>query len=164
MPREQHGFLKHRSRETAVLKALNDWTVALAQKKIIDVIYFDFAKAFDQVSHPKLLYKLRLMGFSSYLIKWLQNWLMNRKFVVRCQNSLSDVHEVPSSVPQGSVLGPILFNLYTADLAIELSKFSDLTFQFYADDVKIYGCFDNQNRCSTLQEAVDTVNKWSEVW
>ena len=75
MPREQHGFLKNRSRETAVLKALNDWTMALDNKRNVDVIYFDFAKAFDRISHPKLLYKLEMMGFPSYLTKWLHNWL-----------------------------------------------------------------------------------------
>ena len=167
MPREQHGFLKNRSRETAVLKALNDWTIALYKMKNIDVIYFDFAKAFDRVSHSKLLYKLSSMGFPNHITKWLQNWLVNRKFVVRCQNSFSDVYEVPSSVPQGSVLGPILFNLYTADLAIELQKLSNISFQLYADDIKIYNCYnsyDNQNEQASLQRAVDTVNRWSELW
>lgn len=163
IPKEQRGFLSGRSRETTMLQCLNDWTFAIDRRKQIDIVYFDFAKAFDRVSHTKLIYKLQLMGFPNYICTWIKNWISNRKFVVKYDSSLSDIHEVSSGVPQGSVLGPCLFNLYTADLATELRKLK-VSFQMYADDIKIYGIFDMHDDRTPIQSAIDCVSRWSQKW
>ena len=104
------------------------------------------------------------MGFPQYICDWIRNWLTDRKFAVRNDNCLSDVYTITSGVPQGSVLGPILFNLYTADLATDLRETS-ICFHLYADDIKIYSSFDRkENGRHNHQKAINIVDDWSKMW
>jgi len=126
----------------------------------VDVVYFDFAKAFDRVSHKKLVTKLESMGFPGFICKWIKNWLSERKMFVKVGNSSSDVLECISGVPQGSVLGPILFTLFTSDLAFSLREFG-CRFIMYADDIKIYRTIDSPLDYVHLQQSIDLVYAWS---
>ena len=105
-------------------------------KKCVDIIYIDFAKAFDVVSHEKLLFKLKSYGISNKIIKWFYNFLSNRSQITRVENSFSNSSIVKSGVPQGSVLGPILFLLYINDLPSIFS--SKIHIDLFADDTKLY--------------------------
>jgi len=116
IPPQQHGFTSGRSCSTQLLLAMNDWTKALHTGHNIDIMYFDFAKAFDSVSHNRLISNLRSSGISGNLLEWIRNFLVGRKQKVILNNNESEWSEVVSGVPQGSVLGPILFNIYVSDM------------------------------------------------
>ncbi len=132
---DQHGFRSKRSTETQLLECINDWTSALDSKESVDVFYLDISKAFDTVCHPKLLSKLPKYGIGGKLLRWITSFLNDRRQAVRVNNVSSDYENVVSGVPQGSVLGPLLFLIFINDLA-DVCKWS--TLKMFADDSKIY--------------------------
>ena len=118
---QRHGFLPHRSCISQLLTALNDWTHSLDQGYLTDVIYFDFHKAFDTVPHGRLLLKLREYGINDNLLCWLSGLSSNRKQHVSINGSFSQLSDVTSGVPQGSVLAArfyLLFMLMTYHLVL----------------------------------------------
>jgi hypothetical protein len=105
----QYGFTARRSTLTDLLDSLYDWTSSLENKFATDVIYIDFHKAFDTVSHPKLFYKLESSGIVGSLLSLIRDLLSNRLQCTKVGNSYSDYTDVTCGVVQGSVLGPLLF-------------------------------------------------------
>ena len=143
----QHGFIKRRSTCTNLLESLSDWSLNMQSKRITDVVYFDFKKAFDSVSHNKLLAKIAAYGISGYLYQWIVDFLTNRKQAVRVENVLSGFLTVISGVPQGSVLGPTLFLLFINDVCDVFGDLTDVC-KLYADNVKLYTTYDlNETKC-----------------
>lgn len=102
----------------------------------VDIIYLDFSKAFDRVPLRRLLFKLRHLGIAGNVLLWIEAFLTGREFSVRVGNDFSTSRPVCSGVPQGSVLGPLLFLLYVSDLPFMLKS----NVVAYADDMKIYNC------------------------
>ena len=166
LPKWQHGFRSGASVTTNLLVCHNDWTSALSSKRVIDVIYLDFSKAFDTVSHSILITKCAHYGIGGQIIRWLSSFLAHRSFSVRFQGDLSTVRPVTSGVPQGSVLGPILFSIYISDLTHVLAQFPLVTVQGFADDLKLYVTYDEVSRPdaqSQLQSALTAILSWSSI-
>ena len=156
----QHGFLKAKSCLTNLLCFLEEITKWVDDGSPVDVIYLDFQKAFDKVPHQRLISKLKSHGMGNSIINWIEQWLTDRRQRVVVDGEVSSWKPVLSGVPQGSVLGPILFLVYINDLEEGVSgkilKFADYTKLFR----KVKEIGDKQN----LQDDIDKLVKWSEKW
>jgi hypothetical protein len=157
----QHGFLPGRSTLTQMLQCMNDWTRCLGKRQSVDIMYLDFAKAFNSVSHRKLLRKLHALGVRGKLLRWIKSFLSNRRQRVRVNNSFSDWRDLPSGVPQGSVLGPILFAIYVNDLP---SAVRNSSVRLYADDSKLYFSVNGVEDAAKFQEDLDRIHAWANEW
>ena len=157
----QYGFIPGRSCCLQLLNMLDTWTQQLDENLNIDVIYTDLQKAFDTVSHCKLLYKLKNFKIDNKVYNWIKNFLADRRQRVRVQNDTSNWIQVKSGVPQGSVLGPILFLVYINDL---VTKVQYGKIELFADDSKISNPIINEQDVGKLQSDIDSVVNWSEEW
>ena len=157
--KRQHGFLPRKSCATNLLCLIDDVAQNLHKKVGTDIIYFDFAKAFDTVSHDKLLYKLKSrFNIDGRLLKFLQDYLKNRRQNVVLNNIKSETLEVHSGVPQGSKLGPLLFVLFIDDIYQCID--SNTNIALYADDTKIWKQIVSEADCDSLQRDIDALNNW----
>ena len=130
----QHGFLKAKSCLTNLLCFLEEITKWVDDGSPVDVIYLDFQKAFDKVPHQRLISKLKSHGMGNSLINWIEQWLTDRKQRVVVDGEVSSWKSVLSGVPQGSVLGPILFLVYINDLEEGVTG----KILKFADDTKLF--------------------------
>ncbi|MCP4476281.1 MAG: reverse transcriptase family protein [Gammaproteobacteria bacterium] len=153
----QHGFLAKRSTVTQLLLCLNEWSKAIDAGKGVDVAYLDIAKAFDSVPHAKLLEKLVAYGIHGNLLAFIKDFL-DRTQRVKIENSFSGEMKVTSGVPQGSVLGPILFLIYINDLP---SVISNSGIYIFADDTKISFSVQNLTDKAKLVVDLESVFDWA---
>jgi len=161
--KHQHGFIRRRSTIGNLLESMQDWVINIDHKKITDVVYIDFKKAFDKVSHSKLLIKLQSYGICGNLFKWIESFLLDRTQSVKISDSVSCKLPILSGVPQGSVLGPILFLIYINDVVDCFSNL-DVSLKLYADDLKLYSSYLTTSTGCDLNEALDRLYDWSRTW
>ena len=158
---DQHGFMSNKSTVTNLVEMLNHITAKLDMGSCIDLLCIDFAKAFDSVSHDKLLYKLYAYGIRGNVLNWISGFLKNRTFKVKVNNSFSDIFDVCSSVPQESVLGPLLFLLYVNDIT---SAVKNSYVKLYADDLSVFRVINNTCDAKLLQNDLDDIYQWANLW
>ena len=160
--KHQHGFLLKHSTCSNLLETVNDWTLALDNRLNTDVIYIDFQKAFDSVSHPKLLSKLTSYNIRGNLFAWITAFLDHRSQQVKISNYLSNSIFITSGVPQGSVLGPTLFLLYINDLTDGFANLN-CAIKLYADDAKLYCSYKLGDYSATLVKALEHLTEWTSI-
>ena len=152
----QHGFRKGLSCTTNLVTATDAWSKAIDAGLGSDVLYLDLSKAFDKVSHRILIQKLSEVNLRPGLLPWIHAYLSNRTFCVRVGSSLSQQRPVLSGVPQGSILGPLLFLMYVNDLPRQISS----KCLMYADDIKIWRTLNTSLDRVRLQDDLDHVTDW----
>ncbi len=156
---KQHGFLPGKSCTTILLEAYEILCDALERGDPIDVIFTDFCKALDTVPHERLLHKLRAFGIRGQLLVWIRDWLTSRWKRVVLGKHTAEWRRVLSGVPQGSLLGPLLFVLFINDLR-DMLKFE---MRMYADDTKILGVIKDQADYALLQEDINACSSWAST-
>ena len=139
---------------------MEEVTRELDNGNCVDVVYLDFAKAFDKVPHMRLLSKLEAHGIRGKILIWIGSWLRDRRQRVSVEGELSEWAAVKSGVPQGSVLGPLLFLIYINDIDEDIiSKFSK-----FADDSKVAKVVNNLEDSEILRDDIVKLQKWSHDW
>ena len=156
----QHGFWKHHSCQTQLLETIHHWAQSLDRRKSVHVAYLDFSKAFDSVPHHRLLLKLDSVGIRGRVLTWISSFLTDRRQRVLLDGCSSDWVNVTSGVPQGSILGPLLFIIYIDDIGSDLTSCTRL----FADDCTVFREINLHQDCDSLQADLNGLLKWTQKW
>jgi hypothetical protein len=132
-------------------------TPVVRGKRQADAVYFDLSNVFDLAHHNMLLHKLSSFGFSDAYVSWFHSFLTNRQSRIWVSGTLSLRFQVTSGVPQDSVLGPFLFNLFINNLC---NSISHCTFLIFADDLRIFRVTNSPHDCLLLQSGINSVTAW----
>jgi len=156
---QQHGFTPGKSTSTNLLEALDVWTEALSHGLPVDIIYMDYAKAFDTVPHERLLRQIQSLGINDQALLWVRSFLTSRHQRVIVNGALSETSEVTSGVPQGSVLGPVLFTMFVCDIPSQINNMVAM----FADDTKLYSAIQDppDEYTRDLQSDIDRLQAWA---
>lgn len=154
--KSQHGFIKGRSTVSNLVSFLQFTGPAVLNRMQVDTVYFDLSKAFDVVNHAKLVEKLNKFGLSPSYVNFFKDYLYGRGFRAKYGNLLSNEHHIPSGVPQGSNLGPILFSLFFDDIKNCIKSHIEI----FADDLKISRIIHECDDANTLQGDINSVSNW----
>ena len=157
---DQHGFRSGLSCETQLVEAAHDWAASMNKRHQTDLILLDFSKAFDSVPHQRLLHKLNYYGISGPTLYWIKSFLSDRTQHVSINGSHSALANVTSGVPQGSVLGPVLFLLYINDITNQIQS----NIRLFADDSIVYREIRSPADHQILQMDIQMLTDWSKKW
>ena len=158
----QHGFLPNKSCATNLLTFLERTTSEVDQGNSIDVLYLDYAKAFDKVPHKKLLAKIEALKVTGKVLNWIKSWLTDRRQKVTLNSKYSEWKPVTSGVPQGSVLGPVAFTIFINDLDMSVGEAAEV--YKFADDTKIAKKIAGEQDQTSLQAIINNLVTWAENW
>ncbi len=159
---KQFGFRKERSCITNLLSFYTRVIDKLQERDSwFDAVYLDLKKAFDTVPHKSLIWKLEHRGgLKGKILKWMKDYLQGREMSTVIRDNKSSWCEVTSGVPQGSVLAPIMFQVYINDMTVGLNSYINM----FADDAKLMKVIKNQEDCEELQRDIDRIYEWSKRW
>jgi hypothetical protein len=158
----QHGFMPHRSCTTNLIEFMDSVTKSIDNGHPVDIFYLDFSKAFDSVPHERLMLKLKSKGIGGKIYNWLKTWLMGRTQSVRIGDEISSEQDVESGVPQGTVLGPLLFGVHIDNID-EVIRLIELLLKF-ADDCKGKKVILCDKDRQDLQQTLNELCEWAEKW
>ncbi|CAK1542793.1 unnamed protein product [Leptosia nina] len=160
IPDHQFGFRSHHGTTEQIHRVAHTIRQAMERKEYCSAVFLDIQQAFDRVWHKGLLCKLKQhLPNTAYML--LRSYLQNRTFQVKCEDCLSPIYEIKAGVPQGSVLGPVLYTVFTADLPISEAVVTAT----YADDTAVLSCNrDPKVASAKLQECLDKIGLWLKKW
>ena len=156
----QYGFRKRRSAELQLIHTIHDFAYNLNERKQTDAILLDFCKAFDKMSHRHLKLKLEYYRVRNQILKWISSFLEDHTQCVVCGGYTSDPANVISGVPQGTVLGPLLFLIYINDLPECVSSMCSL----FADNCLVYRKIESERDIEVLQNDLTNLELWARKW
>ena len=157
----QSGFTPGDSAVFQLVDLYDTFCRALDDGKEVRVVFCDISKAFDRVWHRGLLFKLKQAGVSDPLIKWFESYLSDRFQRVVLEGGVSDFKKVLAGVPQGSILGPIMFLIYINDIVNDIGS----CIRLFADDTSLYLIVDDPNVSADLMNNdLDKIHTWSQKW
>ena len=156
----QFGFRKKHSAELLLLCTIHDFALNLNCSQTTDAIFLDFCKAFDKVPHRHLKLKLEYYGIKNPVLQWISSFLHSCTQQVVCGGSTSDPVDVTSGIPQGTVLGPLLFLIYINDLPDCITSSCGL----FADDCLLYRKIETNSDRKVLQQDLYNVEMWARKW
>lgn len=156
----QHGFQKGLSCDTQLALFINDISSSLDTNTPVDALFLDFEKAFDKVPHNHLFLKLSRLNLHYLVFQWIRDFLCNRQQFVHANEHSSSLAPVTSGVPQGTVLGPLLFLIYINDLPTNISS----GIRLFADDCVLYHPINNSNDILCLQSDLSQIEAWCHKW
>jgi len=159
---KQYGFINGRATSLQMLHMLDKWTEYLENGGQIDAVYSDFEKAFDKVPHTRLLSKLFSYGISKCIFKWIKDFLTGRRYRVRVNLSFSVWNWVTSGIPQGSILGPLLFLIFINDLIESCAAYCEI--YLFADDAKLFKHILSESDHRSLQNGANALYEWTLRW
>ena len=160
LSRHQHGFRSNRSCLTQLLEYFLEIHEIIDERDPVDAIYLDCQKAFDTVPLKRLLAKLEAYGITGKILNWIKSFLLGRTQRVVVKGEMSEELDVWSGVPQGSVLGPLLFLIYINDLLDEITSKGKL----FADDSKLFRRIHDEDDYVALQRDLLKLQEWSSTW
>ena len=160
----QSAYRTNHSIETALLKVENDILSAMDQGRLVALVLLDLSAAFDTVDHCLLIKRLQQLGLNGTVLQWFASYLLDRSQSVQIHDKCSAPSNLQYGVPQGSVLGPVLFSLYTCSLGKIMCKYN-VNYHFYADDAQIYVSFkptqnDADYALNKLESCVTEIREW----
>ena len=155
----QHGFRSGYSCESQITTLCQDIADIVDRGGRVDAVFIDFSKAFDLVPHDLLLFKLKTSGLDKRVLAWLKDFLSHRTQKVKIGNSFSNEGKITSGVPQGSVVGPLLFLAFINDLCINIKS----NLRLFADDCVVYREIVINSDINELQEDLNSISKWVEI-
>lgn len=158
----QHGFRKGFSTVTQLTSVIHTFASVLNSAGQMDVIFLDFSKAFDVISHAKLIYKLELIGLPNFIIRWISSYLSHRTQFVCIDDCYSNHLPVTSGVPQGSVLGPLLFLIYINDITNVIT--TPVQIRLFADDCVLFHQITCQDDQVLLNSNLQNIHTWCNKW
>ena len=157
----QSGFLQGHSTVYQLIDLSHFFCQAIDQNRYTRAVFCDISKAFDRVWHAGLCHKLEAAGVRGDLLKWFIDYLENRKQCVVVSGVYSDSMTIPAGVPQGSVLGPLLFLIYINNITDNIKS----NIKLFADDTSLYLRIDDPNHCAAvLSRDLETINAWAKTW
>ena len=157
---DQHGFVPGRDCITQLLVCMEIWTEMIEDGVCFDVIYTDFSKAFDSVPHERLFLKMKSLGIKGDILRWVKSFLRGRTQCVNVDGEYSTWRKVISGIPQGSVIGPILFVIFINDMPDAVKQ---CFCKLFADDCKLFGKVVDADD-NRIQVDLSNLEEWSRIW
>ena len=157
----QSGFIPGDSTVNQLTFLYNTFCQALDSGKDVRAVFCDISKAFDRVWHTGLLYKLKAAGVTGEVLEWFKDYLSDRKHRVVLPGAVSDWTSIKAGVPQGSILGPLLFLLYIYDIVIDIGS----SIRLFADDTSLFIIVEDPiTAAGSLNTDLDKISKWAATW